>query len=139
MKFWDSSAIVPLITIETESNTAKDLLTADPTMLVWMITTTEVHSALYRKFRGHDLSEKGLNEALHRLKHLSSAWSEVTNIEKTRQRANRLLAIHPLRAADALQLAAALVAFEDQPEGESFLTFDHNLSQAARMEGFQVN
>jgi len=50
----------------------------------------------------------------------------------------RLLRIHPLRAADAFQLAAALVACEERPAGFSFLTGDERLGEAAENEGFAL-
>ncbi len=138
MKFWDSSAIVPLLVPEQESKALGVLLEKDPDLLVWTLTPTEVLSALFRKLRLGGLTEEELNRVRHRLAELEVGWSEIVQLEMTRQKANRLLAVHPLRAADALQLAAALIAFEDQPEGEGFVTLDQNLAQAARREGFQV-
>lgn len=55
-----------------------------------------------------------------------------------RDRAGRLLAAHPLRTADALQLAAALAWCDDVPRGESFVCLDERLREAARREGFAV-
>ena len=57
---------------------------------------------------------------------------------RVRERAGRLLATHPLRAADALQLAAALVWCDEAPQGETFVCLDERLSAAARREGFAV-
>jgi predicted nucleic acid-binding protein len=53
-------------------------------------------------------------------------------------RARRLLETHPLSAADALQLAAALVMTEERPTGTEFVTFDIRLAEAANKEGFPV-
>jgi hypothetical protein len=69
---------------------------------------------------------------------LSAAWSEVQPTEPVRLRAERLLTVHPLRAADALQLAAALLWGEDTPQGLDFVCLDQNLREAARKEGFAV-
>lgn len=138
MRFWDSSAIIPLLVSEEETKRCRALLEQDPEMLVWTFTLTEVFSALYRKVREGILAETHLPKIMERLKHLEECWSEIIQIETTRRKAHRLLAVHPLRAADALQLAAALLAFEDHPEGESLVTFDKNLALAARREGFQV-
>ncbi len=138
MKFWDSSAIVPLLVPEAETKICRELAEKDPEMLVWTFTLTEIFSALYRKLREGGVSESEFVSIRSRLIELSKDWFEVITIEVTRQKAHRLLAVHPLRAADALQLAAALVAFEDHPEGEEFVTFDKNLAEAARREGFQV-
>ena len=58
--------------------------------------------------------------------------------ERVRQRALRLLRVHPLRAADALQLAAALVAASEEPADLELVSSDARLSAAARQEGFVV-
>jgi hypothetical protein len=49
-----------------------------------------------------------------------------------------LLNTHPLRAADAVQLAAALVACEERPQVLSFVCVDDCLRESARKEGFPV-
>lgn len=138
MKFWDSSAVVPLLVSENESKALGALLEKDPDLLVWTLTPTEILSALFRKLREGGITETKLDLIRRRLTELEHGWSEILQVELTRQKANRLLAVHPLRAADALQLAAALIAFEDKPEEEGFVTLDQNLAQAARREGFQV-
>jgi len=54
------------------------------------------------------------------------------------QQAIRLLRLHPLRAADAQQLAAALVLSDFEPRTLPFVTLDGQLAAAARREGFEV-
>ncbi len=138
MKFWDSSAIVPLIIQEEQSKLCENLFKEDSQILVWTYTATEVLSALFRKYREGKLSDQELLIPQEKLNQLESSWSEVLPKESIKLRAHRLLATHSLRAADALQLAAALVAFRDQPEEKHFITFDQNLVKAARQEGFRV-
>jgi hypothetical protein len=50
----------------------------------------------------------------------------------------RLLRVHALRAADALQLAAALVWADGVPSGSVLHTHDRRLATAAEREGFEV-
>lgn len=138
MKFWDSSAIIPLLVPEPESKRSEKLLSDDPEIIVWGLSTTEIHSSLYRKVRENTLKESELTKIFARLSILESAWSEIIQFESVRRKAHRLLAIHSLRAADSLQLASALVAFDEKPEGKEFVTFDKNLALAARREGFNV-
>ena len=69
---------------------------------------------------------------------LERAWSEVVSLERVRERARRLLESHPLRVTDALQLAAALVAAEDNPADVPCVTLDRRLALAAEKEGFPV-
>ena len=138
MRFWDSSAIVPLLIPEAQSALCRQLLESDPEILVWVLTPTEIYSALHRKIRAGALEEEILVEAQKRLQILETSWSSIVHIEATQRIAQRLLAVHALRAADALQLAAALVAFDQQPAGAEFISFDSPLNRIARREGFQV-
>jgi len=62
----------------------------------------------------------------------------VEAVELVKQRAERLLRVHPLRAADVLQLGAALLATQEQPQGVGFMSYDQNLVAAAHKEGFTV-
>jgi predicted nucleic acid-binding protein len=77
-------------------------------------------------------------QAFARLDYMRSRWNEVQPTEEVRERAERLLRIHRLRAADALQLAAALVWCEDRPRGRALIGADGSLSEAAAAEGFTI-
>lgn len=139
MRFWDSSAIVPLLFTDAESPAALDLLEQDGEIAVWWATETECISALSRRERDAQLSAAGVATAMIRLTALSAAWREIQPIGRVRQIANRLLRTHPLRASDSLQLAAAIVAAEDQPATLGLVTFDQRLAEAATREGFAVS
>lgn len=52
--------------------------------------------------------------------------------------ARRLLQVHPLRCANSLQLAAAVIASEGLPASLNIVTLDERLASAARREGFMV-
>jgi hypothetical protein len=138
VRFWDSSAIVPLVCREAESSVCRAWLRADSTVLVWALASTEVISALARKRREGTLTPRALLDAKRRLAMLEAAWSEVEQYDGVRARARRLLETHPLRAADALHLAAALVVLEERTSGVQFVTFDGRLGEAARKEGFET-
>jgi predicted nucleic acid-binding protein len=88
--------------------------------------------------REQALTPESLGAALGRLKHLVEDVDVVAPTAKLRERAGRMLAAHPLRAADALQMAAALVWCDDTPGGEGFICLDERLREAARREGFDV-
>ena len=136
MKFWDSAAITPLLVKESESPTRAAQLQADPELLVWYGTPAEVESAICRRERETALDAVAASNARAKLAVLARSWSEVQPSPLVRARAIRLLRVHPLRAADAFQLAAALVAFQEQTAGASFLTSDKRLAEAAQREGF---
>jgi len=60
------------------------------------------------------------------------------DVEPVTSLATRLLRLHTLRAADALQLGAALHGAEGQPKGRTVHTLDSRLALAAEREGFAV-
>ncbi len=138
MKFWDTSAIVPLLVIEPRTETAKSILTGDSSVIVWWGTRTECISALNRQIRDGSLRIEDERQARQVLQQLANAWSEVQPSELLRGTADRLLAVHALRAADALQLAAALHWCQRQPMNRQLISFDGRLRDAAYKEGFTI-
>lgn len=139
MKFWDSSAIVPLIVGEENTDYCLRVAADDPKMVIWCLSRVEVVSALCRRVREGLMSPGEFQKAKERLKLILSKAFEVSAVERVRSRALRLLEVHPLRAADACQLAAALVAVEEDPERLAILCFDRRLESSAIKEGFVVN
>lgn len=107
-------------------------------MLVWWASEVECISALARLEREDALSQQAITVALKRLRQLADGWYEVDPSDALRETAVRFLRVHPLRAADALQLAAAFVAAERRPVSLQFVTRDERLAVAARKEGFAV-
>ncbi len=107
-------------------------------MCVWWATEVECVSALARLEREKALTEAATTVALERLDLLADSWNEVQPVAAVRTAARRLLRVHALRAADALQLAAAVVAAEGQPASLRIVTLDERLAAAARREGFAV-
>jgi predicted nucleic acid-binding protein len=138
MKFWDSSALVPLLVEESSSAALRALLRDDPTLVVWRLSGTEVVSALWRRRRADELDERMRLAAEAGLGDLERIWTVVEDATQVDRRARRLLAAHALRAADALQLAAALVACDERPDVLALVTLDDRLAEAARREGFVV-
>lgn len=138
MRFWDTSAVVPLLTDEPSSPAVLRQFEGDPQLVAWWGTKIECVSAVTRRERDGALDAQSMVGALDRLDALSLVWTEVEPGQRVRQVAVRLLRVHPLRAAAALQLAAAIVASEDQPASLPFVTLDDRLAQAAEREGFPV-
>ena len=138
MRFWDASALVPLCLAQPASATVRSLLPNDPALIVWWASPMECWSAFARLKREGVLTGTQEKAVLHRLELLRNAWAEVLPGEAVRSHAARLLRLHPLRAADALQLAAALVWAGTPHDGASFVTLDERLGQAAQLEGFEV-
>jgi predicted nucleic acid-binding protein len=138
MRFWDSSALVPLLVTDPASVAVRAAFEVDPEVLAWWATSAECVSALARLEREGSLTSSSIGEAIHRLDVLASSWQEVQPVGAVRQVAIRLLRVHPLRTADSMQLAAAIVAAEDQPATLPFVTLDARLATAAEREGFTV-
>jgi predicted nucleic acid-binding protein len=138
MHFWDASALVALCVLERTSASLRKLAVQED-LITWCLSAVEITSAVERRAREGALSDSGRAEALANLSQLANAWIEVTAIAAVRERANRLLGTHALRAADSVQLAAALVAVEDRPGGHEFVCTDARLCQAAGREGFRVS
>ena len=134
MRFWDSSALVPLITLEATSARAEELLAEDPLVAAWWATPVECVSAIVRKGQGEPATERAVSE----LTGFAATWTEVPPSERLRERAIRCVRVHGLRAGDAFQLAAALVASENRPETLELVTLDDRLALAASREGFRV-
>lgn len=138
MRFWDTSALVPLLDDEPASHAARQEFELDPALVVWWATMVECVSAVTRRERDGALDAAAVVIALDRLEALSRSWTEVGPGGRVRQVAYRALRVHPLRSADALQLAAAIVASEDRPATLPFVTLDDRLAEAAEREGFVV-
>lgn len=136
MRFWDSSAIVPLLVAEATTQFIQRTAQRDPAMVVWWGSRVECVSALVRQERAKSFDPKAIAAALGRLKQLSDAWHEIEPSEMLRENAVRFLQVHALRAVDALQLAAAFAAAEGRPASLEMITLDERLAYAARKEGF---
>lgn len=138
MKYWDSSALVPLLVAEPATPHRESVLREDAGVVTWWGSLVECASALHRLERERRLWGSDFLRSMGRLEVLANAWREVEPSGRVRRRARRLLGVHPLRSADALQLAAALVVADDDPRSLSFVSGDARLAQAARREGFAV-
>jgi hypothetical protein len=138
VSFWDSSALVPTLTVETTTGRMRDLLADDPTVTVWWATSVEIASALARRERTGADDRDHVAEAYRALDDLASRWAEVPATDAVRNDARRLVRVHDLRAADAFQLAAARVAADGEPGALPFVTLDERLALAASREGFPV-
>lgn len=138
MIFWDASAIIPLCIDEPQTKIIKGILKKDTFMAVWWGSIIECHSAFARLRRDKFLKHKEEDQVRHLLAILADAWTEIDPSEDIRNIASRLLLLHPLRAADSLQLAAAIVWAGKTPKGHHFVCLDRRLRDAARKEGFAL-
>ncbi len=138
MRFWDSSAVVPLLIAQDPTPAVSQALAADAEISAWWGTPVECASAIARLEREGVLEPDAAVAARARLQALSRAWHEVQPSEAVRRAAQRLLRLHPLRAMDALQAAAATVLAEHDPTTLEVVCVDARLAEALRREGFDV-
>jgi hypothetical protein len=95
-------------------------------------------SALARLERSAALDARATLLAFDRLKQLAAGWHEIEPSDNVRETAIRFIRVHPLQAADAVQLAAAFVAAEQRPASLTVIALDDRLASAAQKEGFAV-
>jgi predicted nucleic acid-binding protein len=138
MTFWDASAVVPLLIDEPSTSSIKALAIKRPRILVWWASQVECAAAIALAERMGRLEQQAATLAFERLRQLAANWQEIDPSDAVRESAIRFLRVHQLRAADALQLAAAFVAAEDRPPTQEIITLDEHLATAARREGFAV-
>ena len=136
MRYWDASALVALCIVEPNTKSLRAL--AGDGIVTWSVSAVEIASAIERRTREGSLTSTDHARARTALRELAGAWTEISALGPVRDRALRLVAAHPLRAADAMQLGAALVAVADRPAGHAFVCVDHRLRQAGIREGFEV-
>ena len=138
MRYWDASALVPLLVAEPDSELVGKWLTDDNHIVTWVWTHTEITGAIERRTREGLLSRQQRRDVLGRLDSLARSWDEVTEVLAVRSRAHALLARHPLRAADAGQLGAALLIQEQVAGVLDFVCLDRHLNSVAELESLRV-
>jgi predicted nucleic acid-binding protein len=138
VRFWDSSALLPLFIAEPQTRRVRNWLRTDAGIMVWLLTRVEVLSAFARRKREQAQAFEVLTESRAAFLRAYQQWSEINEAESVRRHAERIVETYPLRAADALQLGAALVAAEDDSRSLDFVTLDIRLADAAEKEGFRV-
>jgi uncharacterized protein with PIN domain len=89
LRFWDSSAIVPLTVAEASTEALLATAAQDPVMCVWWATEIECVSALSRLEREGALTAGAITTALDRLDRLAEGWNEVQPTATLRGTARR--------------------------------------------------
>jgi predicted nucleic acid-binding protein len=138
LRFWDSSALVPLLVRQRASARMRAVYRSDSGVLAWWSARVECESAVSRLERDGLLGRKSAAAARGRVDRFAETWQEVQPSEPLRDNARRLLRVHDLRAADALQLAAAAAAAEGRPATLAVVSLDDRLAAAAEREGFPL-
>ncbi len=138
MRYWDTSAVIPLIIEQTSSREVERWVAEDASVVVWTLTHVEAVSALRRLVREESLLESEAHRAELVLEEILARAHTVADVERVKETACRLLRTHALHAADAMQLGAALEWAEGRTRDLLFHTLDRRLALAAEREGFSV-
>jgi uncharacterized protein len=138
MRFWDSSALVPLIVAQAASPQADAWLAEDAEITVWTLTSVELASAVMRLLREGGLNDAESNTAETRIDELMQSCHAIIDVDAVKAQSRRLLRLHALSAADAMQLGAAWEWAGGRSSGRVVHTLDGRLALAARREGFRV-
>lgn len=138
MKFWDASALVTLIGGVGGHEHLEDLYGDGAGVWIWWVTPVEIASSIARRERGGELTTEAATQAYAILGNMAATWHEVLPSAALRESAKRLLRIHPLRAADSLQLASALSLSGPEHALVEFVCRDARLTDAATREGLRI-
>jgi predicted nucleic acid-binding protein len=135
--FWDSSALTALFVKEAITELVLDEVQRI-TPVVWWATTVEIHSAFSRLLRSGLLTEADWQAGVARLDLLNRDWKVILPADNVHEIATEVLYRYSLRAADSLQLAAAMVWCQQKPAGRKFVCQDVRLGAAAAEIGFDI-
>ena len=135
MRFWDTSALVPLVTKEDTTSRMQQVVASDGNVAVSFITPVELTSTIWRRGRRW-IDEPSFRRSLFKIAEIESNWTMIDDLEPITRTARQLITKYVLRSGDAIQLASALHLAGDHPEDLPFVSLDHDLTEAARAEGF---
>ncbi|ALG06696.1 type II toxin-antitoxin system VapC family toxin [Kibdelosporangium phytohabitans] len=138
--FGDSSALVKRYAKED----GQELVRQVPILVISYAARVEVPSALWRKHRTGELSERQAEVLLSLFERDffeaedSPPFVVVGMTPVVLEAAARLTRCHSLATFDAIQLASAILAAEADPDITVFAAWDKKLRAAAAKEGFSL-
>jgi predicted nucleic acid-binding protein len=135
LAFWDTSALVPLCAHQGITPRVVALYRSYG-VVVWWTTPVEIASALRRLVRMKQLTPDDWTVSRRLALELAETWRVIHPSNSLRAGAIQLVDRYDLKAADALQLAAALEWCEKIPQGKVFLAADQKLRETAVLSGF---
>jgi predicted nucleic acid-binding protein len=139
VRYYDTSALVKQYLHEAGSNLVLRLLKSGEKVYTASFTYAETHAAFGRRSREGLLSRETRRRLALRFDRDWETYEVVVLSENVLQLARRMLYRHPLRSADAIHLASALLLAGTSSNARwSFICADGRLCDAAKAEGFQV-
>lgn len=134
--YLDTSSLVKLYVQEAHTGLVKKWVEAAEIVATCRIAYPETMSAMSRRFRQGDLTEKQYDSLLTRF---SNEWGLFAALDFDELEAGRLVNLYGLRGFDAVHLSAATLLKTNQDNVLlSFSSFDEKLNDAASAEGFTI-
>ena len=136
--YFDTSALLKFYIQEEGSEVVADLMEniGSDGISILDITLLELRSAVRRRERQEDMSEREANRTIDKIRQDETSVYLVQSLDSSvTEEAIRVLDTHPLKTLDALQLAGCLVIGRRMSEPLTFVCADTRLNDAARLEG----
>lgn len=138
MRYYDTSALVKQYLQEPGSKLVLELLKSGEKVYTASLTYAETHAAFSRRTREGRLTRETTKRLALRFDKDWESYDIVVLSENVFRLARQMLYRHPLRSADAIHLASALLLARTSPRSSwSFVCADGRLCDAAKSEGFQ--
>ena len=138
MRYYDTSALVKQYLQEAGSKLVLELLKSGERVYTASLTYAETHAAFSRRTREGRLTRETTKRLALRFDKDWESYNVVVLSENVFRLARQMLYRHPLRSADAIHLASALLLARTSPRSSwSFVCADGRLCDAAKSEGFQ--
>ena len=138
MRYWDPSALLPLLVSDSATCLVRGWLDEDPDMITAAHTRLELRAAIELRSHQRLLSRPLRRRLLNQLEHLCASCDEVTAYAQLTRRSVSLLARHSLLPTEAMHLGAALLASDGDPASLTIVSLHHAITLAAEQEGFAV-
>lgn len=138
VRYYDTSALVKQYLQEAGSKVVLELLKSGEKVYTASLTYAETHAAFSRRTREGRLTRETTKRLALRFDKDWESYDIVVLSENVFRLARQMLYRHPLRSADAIHLASALLLARTSPRSSwSFVCADGRLCDAAKSEGFQ--
>lgn len=138
MRYFDTSALVKQYLQEAGSKIVLELLRTGEKVYTASLTYAETHAAFGRRTREGRLNRDTSRRLALRFDKDWESYDVVILSETVLRLARQLLYRHPLRSADAIHLASALLLARTSPTPRwAFVCADSRLCEAAEAQGFE--
>lgn len=139
MRYFDTSALVKqYFSLETGSKTVRELLKSGEKVFTAALTYVETHAAFARRRRERILSPQVTRRLALRFDKDWETYEVILLNQDVLALARQILYRHPLRSADAVHLASALLLARKTPATAwEFVCADQRLGAAASIEGLR--